>query len=142
MTDARHSSFVSASEAAKDKLAFVNSAGNAIMQVDNFTNVDFNTKRNSIRITSDAQYTIGSLWIADILHVPYGVSRFGPRRQRALTPALASSARCGRRGGRRLPTGPTAVKLVRGAPLFNAREEAPELTPLRQTRSRVSIRSR
>ncbi|KIP04230.1 glycoside hydrolase family 16 protein [Phlebiopsis gigantea 11061_1 CR5-6] len=66
--------FVSASDASKDKLAFVNNAGNAIMQVDNFTNVDFNTKRNSIRITSNDQYTVGSLWIADIMHVPYGCS--------------------------------------------------------------------
>lgn len=44
------------------------------MKVDNTTKVNFNDKRNSIRITSKDQYTVGSLWVADILHVPYGVS--------------------------------------------------------------------
>lgn len=67
-------SFVGSQQAAQDKLAFVNGAGNAIMKVDNTSKVDFNDKRNSIRISSKDRYTVNSLWIADILHLPYGVS--------------------------------------------------------------------
>lgn len=63
-----------ASQAAQDKLAFVNDAGNAIMKVDNTTKVNFNDKRNAIRISTKDQFTVGSLWVADILHIPYGVS--------------------------------------------------------------------
>ncbi|KAG5641388.1 hypothetical protein DXG03_005355 [Asterophora parasitica] len=55
-------------------LAYVNNAGNAILKVDNFHNVAFNQKRNSIRITSQAAYAVGSLWIADMLHIPFGCS--------------------------------------------------------------------
>ena len=44
------------------------------MKVDNSTKVDYNDKRNSIRISSKDRFTVGSLWIADILHLPYGVS--------------------------------------------------------------------
>ncbi len=60
--------------ASQAKLAFVNDAGNAIMKVDNSSTVTFGNKRNSIRIVSQDQYTVGSLWIVDMLHVPYGVS--------------------------------------------------------------------
>lgn len=66
--------FVGSQQAAQDKLAFVNGAGNAIMKVDNTSKVDFNDKRNSIRISSKDRYTVNSLWIADILHLPYGCS--------------------------------------------------------------------
>ncbi|EKM49761.1 glycoside hydrolase family 16 protein [Phanerochaete carnosa HHB-10118-sp] len=66
--------FVSAKEASQDKLAFVNDAGNAIMKVDNTSNLNFNDNRNTIRITSTDRFTVGSLWIADMLHVPYGCS--------------------------------------------------------------------
>lgn len=60
--------------ASQAKLAFVNDAGNAIMKVDNSSTVTFGNKRNSIRIVSQDQYTVGSLWIVDMLHVPYGCS--------------------------------------------------------------------
>ncbi|KAI0032609.1 glycoside hydrolase family 16 protein [Vararia minispora EC-137] len=55
-------------------LAYVNEAGSAIMKVDNTTNVPFNDKRNSIRITTQDFYGVGSLWIVDITHIPYGCS--------------------------------------------------------------------
>jgi hypothetical protein len=67
-------SFVTAPQAASQKLAFVSSAGNAIMKVDNTTNVAFNQKRNTVRITTKDRFTVGSVWIADMLHVPFGVS--------------------------------------------------------------------
>ncbi|KAI0298071.1 glycoside hydrolase family 16 protein [Multifurca ochricompacta] len=66
--------FVTASQAASQRLAFVNSAGNAIMKVDNKTNVVFNDKRNTVRISSKDRFAVGSVWIADMLHVPYGCS--------------------------------------------------------------------
>jgi hypothetical protein len=44
------------------------------MKVDNTTNVAFNQKRNAVRITTKDRFTVGSVWIADMLHVPFGVS--------------------------------------------------------------------
>ena len=46
------------------------------MKVDNTTNVAFNQKRNTVRITTKDRFTVGSVWIADMLHVPFGVSLF------------------------------------------------------------------
>ncbi|KAJ7076012.1 glycoside hydrolase family 16 protein [Mycena belliarum] len=56
------------------QLALVNAAGNVILKVDNFSNVPFNQKRNSVRLTSKATYSLGSLWIIDAVHLPYGCS--------------------------------------------------------------------
>ena len=55
-------------------LAYVNSAGNAIIKVDNTSTVPYNQKRNSVRITTQDSYNYGSLWIIDILHLPFGCS--------------------------------------------------------------------
>jgi hypothetical protein len=67
-------SFVTASQASKQKLAFVNSAGNAIIKVDNTTNnLQINQDRNSVNIATKDYFAMGSVWIADMLHVPYGV---------------------------------------------------------------------
>ncbi|KAF8067625.1 glycoside hydrolase family 16 protein [Lyophyllum atratum] len=55
-------------------LAYVNTAGNAVLKVDNTHNVEFNQKRNSIRITTQAAYAVGSLWISDMVHIPFGCS--------------------------------------------------------------------
>ncbi|KAH7924694.1 glycoside hydrolase family 16 protein [Leucogyrophana mollusca] len=72
------------SNATTQGLAYVNSEGNAIIKVDNTTNVPLGQKRNSIRITSQDVYDLGSLWIIDVNHIPYGCSvwpafwTFGP----------------------------------------------------------------
>jgi len=66
--------FVSSQVASSAQLAFTNSAGNAIIKVDNTTNVPFNQKRNTVRISSTDSYGVGSLWVADMLHVPFGCS--------------------------------------------------------------------
>lgn len=66
--------FVNASVASSSKIAFVNSVGNAIIKVDNTSFVEHGDRRNTVRIASDDRYAVGSLWIADMLHVPYGVS--------------------------------------------------------------------
>jgi hypothetical protein len=44
------------------------------MKVDNTTNLVFGQKRNTVRITTKDQFAVGSVWIADMLHVPFGVS--------------------------------------------------------------------
>jgi hypothetical protein len=79
--DRRHvlNSFVTASQAASQRLAFVNTAGNAIMKVDNTTVVPLNDKRNTVRISTKDRFAVGSVWIADMLHVPFGVNQaFAP----------------------------------------------------------------
>ena len=44
------------------------------MKVDNASFVPYNEKRNSVRIESRDWYGVGSLWVVDIAHVPYGCS--------------------------------------------------------------------
>ncbi|KAF9003228.1 hypothetical protein BDQ17DRAFT_489203 [Cyathus striatus] len=68
-------------DAFKQGLAYFTPGGNPIMKVDNTSNVPFNEKRAAelthrpqIRITTQASYGVGSLWIADFLHIPYGCS--------------------------------------------------------------------
>ncbi|KDR80022.1 hypothetical protein GALMADRAFT_62843 [Galerina marginata CBS 339.88] len=56
------------------KLAFTNDVGNAILKVDNSTDVAWGDKRDSIRITTKAAYGLGTIWIADIVHLPFGCS--------------------------------------------------------------------
>jgi hypothetical protein len=36
--------------------------------------VDWNYKRNSVRITSADLFPVSSVWVADLYHIPYGVS--------------------------------------------------------------------
>lgn len=66
-------------------LAYINSANNAIIKVDNTSNVPFNQKRNTVRnyhlwscltlsdhgsqvrITSQDAYSVGSLWMIDLV---------------------------------------------------------------------------
>lgn len=82
-------------QASQAKLAFVNDAGNAIMKVDNSTTIMFGDKRNSIRIASKDQYTVGSLWVADMLHLPYGVTKHSlPRMFLSLIPCLVFRMAC------------------------------------------------
>ncbi|GAA5878025.1 hypothetical protein JCM3774_005984 [Rhodotorula dairenensis] len=55
-------------------LAYINSAGNAIIKVDNTSEVLYPNKRRSVRISSQDNWGIGSLWVFDMVHVPYGCS--------------------------------------------------------------------
>lgn len=61
-------------QATDQKLAFINGAGNAVIKVDNASDVLWNEKRNTVRITTQSAYDLGSVWIADVLHMPYGCS--------------------------------------------------------------------
>ncbi len=40
------------------------------MKVDNSSTVVYNDKRNSVRLQTDVRYSVGSVWIADMIHVP------------------------------------------------------------------------
>lgn len=62
------------SDAMAQHLAYISDAGNAIIKVDNTTTVAPNDKRNTVRITTQDFYDYGSLWIIDLLHIPYGCS--------------------------------------------------------------------
>ncbi|EJC98440.1 uncharacterized protein FOMMEDRAFT_96314 [Fomitiporia mediterranea MF3/22] len=66
--------FLAQPQAKKRSLAFVNGNGHAVMRVDNSSIISFGDKRESIRITSKDRFKVGSVWIADFLHVPYGCS--------------------------------------------------------------------
>ncbi|KAF9051587.1 hypothetical protein BJ165DRAFT_899491 [Panaeolus papilionaceus] len=67
--------FVTAAQATSSKLAFVDPTSNhAFVKVDNSTNVVFNNKRDTVRMQTNVRYGVGSVWIADFLHVPYGCS--------------------------------------------------------------------
>ncbi|KAJ7134267.1 glycoside hydrolase family 16 protein [Mycena epipterygia] len=67
--------FVTSSVASSSKLAYVDSATNrAIIKVDNTSTVAFTDKRNTVRISSKDEFSVGSVWIADMYHVPFGCS--------------------------------------------------------------------
>ncbi|KAK6992546.1 GH16 domain-containing protein [Favolaschia claudopus] len=66
--------FVTSSVAKSSKLAYVDSTTNrAIIKVDNTTKVALSDKRNTVRISTQDEIGVGSVWIADMYHVPYGV---------------------------------------------------------------------
>ncbi|EIN08822.1 glycoside hydrolase family 16 protein [Punctularia strigosozonata HHB-11173 SS5] len=55
-------------------LAYINANGNAILKVDDTSNVTMGDKRNSVRIMTQDTYGVGSLFIIDIVHLPFGCS--------------------------------------------------------------------
>ncbi|KAK4686775.1 hypothetical protein P7C73_g3342, partial [Tremellales sp. Uapishka_1] len=56
------------------ELTYINSAGNAIIKVDNTSTVAYNDKRNTVKILSTDTYDVGSVWVLDAVHLPYGCS--------------------------------------------------------------------
>ncbi|TDL24661.1 hypothetical protein BD410DRAFT_786198 [Rickenella mellea] len=66
--------WLNSSQAYSQQLAYVTTAGNAVIKVDNTSNVPFNEKRNTVRVTTHDSYALGSLWIVDVHHLPYGCS--------------------------------------------------------------------
>ncbi|TFK99270.1 concanavalin A-like lectin/glucanase domain-containing protein [Pterulicium gracile] len=69
-----HTMYLAQDAAGVDKLAYINDAGNAIVKVDDFSEVVWDNKRNSIRLESKDVYDIGSLWVIDAVHLPFGCS--------------------------------------------------------------------
>ena len=55
-------------------LAYVSLAGTAIITVDNTSFVPWNYKRNSVRITTLDYFGVGTVWVIDAVHVPFGCS--------------------------------------------------------------------
>ncbi|KAJ7575537.1 glycoside hydrolase family 16 protein, partial [Mycena floridula] len=67
--------FLSAAAAKSENLAYVDeTTGRAIIRVDNTSTVTDTNKRDTVRIASADTFSIGSLWVADMYHVPYGCS--------------------------------------------------------------------
>ncbi|KAH9478435.1 putative glycosidase C21B10.07 [Psilocybe cubensis] len=66
--------YVTRENATAKRLAFVNGEGRAVMRVDNATDTIYLEKRESVRIESRLWYGPGTLWIADIVHMPFGCS--------------------------------------------------------------------
>ncbi|TFY52898.1 hypothetical protein EVJ58_g9752 [Rhodofomes roseus] len=66
--------WVTEAQATAEQLAYVNAAGNAIIKVDNTTYVQANQKRDTVRITSQDDFPIGSVFVLDATHLPYGCS--------------------------------------------------------------------
>lgn len=95
-------------DAASQGLAYVNGNGNAIIRVDNYSTVPYNQKRNSVRITTTDAYDYGSLWIIDILHLPFGCSVRSTFSH--LSTLLYGTGRCGQRYGQRAHSGQTTAK--------------------------------
>ena len=62
--------FVTASAAVSNKLAYVDpSTDHAIIKVDNTTTVPYNDKRNTVRINTLDKFSVGSVWVADMVYV-------------------------------------------------------------------------
>lgn len=83
------------------------------MRVDNFTNLKFGDKRDTIHITSLDLFTVGSVWVADMLHVPYGVCLFMFAELCEVYLSTNPSAPYGRPFGLPRLAGPLAAKLTR-----------------------------
>ncbi|EKM79808.1 hypothetical protein AGABI1DRAFT_38657 [Agaricus bisporus var. burnettii JB137-S8] len=68
--------YVDRQTAMSSRLTYVNGAGNAVVKVDNTSFIQNGplVYRNSVRITSQEVYGIGSLIIIDVRHIPYGCS--------------------------------------------------------------------
>ncbi|KAJ6509852.1 concanavalin A-like lectin/glucanase domain-containing protein [Mycena vulgaris] len=68
--------YVTAADATAESLAYINAAGNAVIKVDDASTVlgAGIQYRKSVRLTSKAQFSIGTLFIIDAVHMPYGCS--------------------------------------------------------------------
>ena len=105
--------WVNQTNATSMNLAYVNGAGRAIIKVDNTSFVPFNEKRNTVRITTKDFYDFGSLWIIDVVHLPYGCSvcfhslgmHFPLTHERI-------NNRSGRPSGPKAPRGQTTAKSI------------------------------
>lgn len=55
-------------------LIYVNDADRVIMKVDNTSFVPYNEKRYSSKLYSKNMYDVGTVWVMDAVHTPYGCS--------------------------------------------------------------------
>ncbi|GAA6025923.1 hypothetical protein JCM8202_005786 [Rhodotorula sphaerocarpa] len=82
--------YVGENDSARQSVAYLNEAGNVILKADNSSSLAYGGLRNSVRITTDAAYDIGSLFVMDAYHVPFGC---------AVWPAFWTHARSWPSGG-------------------------------------------
>lgn len=80
------------------------------MKVDNTSQLTFNQNRNSVRVTTKDRYAVGSLWLVDMVHVPFGVSVVLHNFAFRILTALSYSVRYGLPGGRKHRTGRRVAK--------------------------------
>ncbi|KAI9066573.1 hypothetical protein FKP32DRAFT_355906 [Trametes sanguinea] len=66
--------WVDQNTATSSKLTYVNDAGHAIVKVDDTSFVPFNQKRNSVRVSTQDYFPVGSVVVFDATHVPFGCS--------------------------------------------------------------------
>ncbi|KAJ7446587.1 concanavalin A-like lectin/glucanase domain-containing protein [Mycena latifolia] len=68
--------YVTAADATAESLAYINGAGNAIIKVDDASTVLAAgiQYRKSVRLTSKVQFPVGTLFVIDAVHMPYGCS--------------------------------------------------------------------
>ncbi|GJE99867.1 glycoside hydrolase family 16 protein [Phanerochaete sordida] len=55
-------------------LTSVSPAGHALIRLDNTTDVPYPGKRNSVRLTTQQWFGVGTLWVVDAIHIPFGCS--------------------------------------------------------------------
>jgi hypothetical protein len=53
-------------------LSFVNGDGNVVLKVDDTSFVPNGQKRNSVRLSSKDSFGLGTVWVLDAYHVPFG----------------------------------------------------------------------
>ena len=95
-------------------LAYINTAGNAVIKVDNVTNGAGNDKfgRPSVNILSNATFSAGSLVLMDAVHMPYGVRYVHLVAPFLLITSRFHSAPSGLHSGPKVPTGQMTVKSI------------------------------
>jgi len=64
--------FVDHDTAISSRLSYVNDAGNVVLKVDDSSVVPIGQQRDSVRISSTDSFGLGTLWVLDAYHVPYG----------------------------------------------------------------------
>ena len=86
------------------------------MRVDNTSQLKFGDNRESIHIHTRDRFTVGSVWIVDMLHVPYGVCHVPQSgyatRKAGVTDCCTVSVQRGQRFGQPRRTGRREVKLI------------------------------
>ncbi|KAH9858403.1 concanavalin A-like lectin/glucanase domain-containing protein [Lenzites betulinus] len=66
--------WVDQTNATQSKLAYVNDAGHAVIKVDDTSFVPYNYKRDSVRISTQDYFSVGSVVVFDATHLPFGCS--------------------------------------------------------------------
>ena len=66
--------FVNQSNATAMQLTYVSPEGHAIIRVDNTSFVPYPDKRDTVRITTSDYFPVGTVWVIDAVHLPFGCS--------------------------------------------------------------------